>query len=199
MSLLKELGSLQVKILKYLAENPKQHKQNIQNGIGHPSSQYGSISKAVDSLEKMGYIESEKGLSKKQVEISLYSCTEVGAWYALSKIPNIETLKVLDNYKEKYSAFDFFRKEHDRMPHELFTKYWNVMMQSTPLLEKSGKEAVNQMMYLIMSMLNQFTLEESAELIKQTIEYFPESKKMIDKLDLLQKLIKKDAEEKKDD
>ena len=35
--LFKELGSLQEKVLFFLAENPENHKQGIQQGINHPA------------------------------------------------------------------------------------------------------------------------------------------------------------------
>jgi len=57
----KELGSLQEKVLFFLAENPENHKQGIQQGINHPAEQYGSVSKAVDALKNMGLIERAVG------------------------------------------------------------------------------------------------------------------------------------------
>ena len=71
----KELGSLQEKALFFLAENPENHKQEIQQGISHPTDQYASIKNAVDMLEKFGYLESKKIASQKNVQIKIYHCT----------------------------------------------------------------------------------------------------------------------------
>ena len=67
----KELGSLQEKVLFFLAENPENHKKAIQQGIGHPDGQYGSVLNAIEPLEKLGYVESKEGLSKKNVKIKI--------------------------------------------------------------------------------------------------------------------------------
>ena len=64
----KELGNLQEKVLFFLAENPENHKQGIQQGINHPTDQYGSVKNAVDILEKFGYLESKITASQKNVK-----------------------------------------------------------------------------------------------------------------------------------
>ena len=63
MALHRELGSLQEKVLQYIAENPNQHKQGIQKAM--PSKQYGSILHAVNAFEKAEYIEPEEKRSEK--------------------------------------------------------------------------------------------------------------------------------------
>jgi hypothetical protein len=76
MALHRELGSLQMQVLDFIAKNPDQHKQSIQKGIS--SKDYGSVLNAVNALEKSGFIESIKEPSEKNVPIKLYNCTEKG-------------------------------------------------------------------------------------------------------------------------
>jgi DNA-binding PadR family transcriptional regulator len=86
-NIFKELGSLQEKVLFSVTENPQNHKQAIQQGIKHSAEQYGSVLKAVDAFEKLGFVESKKTSSQKKVQIKIYSCTDSGIFYALAKNP----------------------------------------------------------------------------------------------------------------
>ena len=198
MSLLKDLGSLKGKILAYLAENSESHIQKIQKGIGHPDDQYSSVHKAVKSLEKNGYIIAEEGTSDKSVKIKLYSCTDTGVFYVLSKHLDPNIIQIFKNYRKRYPVFDFMLKEHDRMKPELFDKMFSITMQSLPLAEKSNIDAAGQMLSLMVKMIEDFTEEERIEFLKDTLEYFPQARTTFSKLQNLVEAVTKTKEEDKE-
>jgi len=176
MALHRELGSLQEKVLLYLAENPNQHKQSIQKAL--PSKQYGAILHAVNSLEKSGYIESVETRSEKNVKMKLYSLSEKGIRYALSKASEDSILKILDVYKQKFSINEFFLSEYKRLGHELFFKQFKFMMKSLPLLENKNKdEAIQQMLFLAIKIHENLSLQEKKQRLKELIDFFPEAKR----------------------
>jgi DNA-binding PadR family transcriptional regulator len=88
------LGSLQAKVLVYLAKNPKEHIQAIQFGMN--SSNYGAIHNAIKSLEKKKYVQFEKGYSDKNIEINYYNCTEKGVSFALLYADKEEVKTILE-------------------------------------------------------------------------------------------------------
>lgn len=176
MALHRDLGSLQEKVLDYLAENPNQHKQSIQKAI--PSKQYGSILHAVNALEKAGYVESEDTLSEKNVPMKLYSCTDKGIQYALTKASEDSVLKILDAYKKKFSVNEFFLSEYKRLGHDRFFLFFKIMMKSLPILEKKDKdEAAQQMLFLAMKTQENLSPKEQKQMLKEITDQFPEAKK----------------------
>ena len=52
-----------------------------------------SVLKAINTLEKLGYVESKKIISQKNVEIKIYNCTDLGVFYALVKNTNADIPK----------------------------------------------------------------------------------------------------------
>ena len=106
---LKDLGSVQQKVLFFLAENPDEHKQAIQQGLKYPSKQYSSVLKAVSALEKLGYVESRNETPDKNVKIKVYHCTEAGVLYVLCKNPYADFVRFLDAYKNLNPVFNSFR------------------------------------------------------------------------------------------
>lgn len=162
-----QLGSLQSKILYFLAENPKNHKQAIQKGIRHPPEQYGSVLKAVNSLEKGGYIKSRKGLSKKNRKIKFYGCTEKGVSYTLVNNTYADIIKILDNYKEDYPVFKHFRNQYDVWGHNLFVRFYSYLSQFRAMQDKYGLEATIPHMYMmICTSLKDFTPQEKEKILK---------------------------------
>jgi len=137
MSILKDLGNLQKKIIFYLAENPKQHKETIQKKLEH--KYYGAVLNAVRRLEKSGFLVSEKARSKKNVKIKLYSCSEKGVFYALIKNEKANVLKILENYKD-YRVVKRLREVCDMLGEEVFVKLLRFVQPFLPLVESLNVE-----------------------------------------------------------
>ena len=175
----KELGNLQEKALFYLAQNPESHKQAIQHGLKHPSDQYGSISKAVDSLEKMSFISSKEGISQKNVKIKLYYCTDSGVFYTLThSTENI--LGVLDAYKSTVAFCNAFRQLYDVWGKEHFTTYIKDVGKFLPVMQRDGAEVA--MPYLLMLIFEEMKKIDPAKRMKNAkaaLKLFPESKKYL--------------------
>lgn len=147
MSKHKEVGSLEKKVLYYLAENCDHfHKQKIQKGIGYPSEQYGSVLKAVNSLERKQFIKSEMGESEKGRVIKLYSCTEKGVSYTIAHNPEADIPLILDNYEKEYSIFGHFRYQYEIWGHDLFIKFYNYIGQYQALGKEYGFEKSTALM-----------------------------------------------------
>ena len=144
----KELGSLQEKVLFFLAENPENHKQAIQQGIQYPSEQYGSVLKAVDTLEKSDYIKSKEIKSQKNVKIKIYNCTELGVFYALTRNSDANILKILDTHKDKIEFCKQFRAIYDVWGHDHFAMFVKDMSEFLPMVQKNGVEQASP--YLMM-------------------------------------------------
>jgi len=181
MSLLKDLGSLQLKILEFLAENPYNHRQAIQQKIGYPAEQYASIHHAVTALEKMGYIESKESLSEKKVKIKLYSCTEIGVFYVLSRNKNLNptVLRIFEAYHDKYPQIDFLLRKYQTTDVKFFTTYYSLVISSLPFFQKGRNEGINQMMLLLSVMGDDVEWEK---FLKDYLEYFPNSRVSLEKL-----------------
>lgn len=175
----KELGKLQEKVLIYLAENPDNHKQAIQQGIQHPPDQYGSISNAVSTLEKLGYIESKEGISQKKVKIKLYYCNESGVFYALTH-PNNDVIKILESYKSRVEFCNSFRQLYDIWGRENFVRYLRDVAKFLPIVKKEGMETA--MPYLLMLILEEMkTIDQKTRKrnAQEALKLFPESKKWL--------------------
>lgn len=189
MSLLKDLGSLQLKILEFLAENPYNHRQAIQQKIGYPPVQYASIHHAVTALEKMGYIESKEGISEKKVKIKLYSCTEIGVFYVLSryKTLNPTVLRIFEAYHGKYPIIDFFLRKYRTTGAEFFTTFYGLVVPSLPFFQKGRDEGINQLLLLMSATADNLEWEK---FLKDYLDYFPGSRKSLQKLrNLLNELL----------
>ena len=172
----KELGCLQEKVLFYLAQNPGKHKQAIQQGIQHPSDQYGSIYNAVDTLEKLGFIESTEGISQKKVKIRIYSCTDSGVFYALThSTPNI--VKVLDAYKSKVEFCNSFRQLYDVWGQDHFSTYLKDVGKFLPIVQRDGTEvAMPYLLMLLLQEMKNIDPKDRKRNAKEALKVFPESK-----------------------
>jgi DNA-binding PadR family transcriptional regulator len=174
----KNLGSLQEKVLFFLAENPDNHTQNIQKGIGHPSDQYGSVLKAVRSLERLGYVESQEGTSKKKVSIRIYSCTENGVLYALTRNPDAHLEKILNAYKKKHPNLHFLRSTYDVYGPETFAILMKDVGQFLPMIEKDGfQKALPFMILKTQGQLKELGAEKSVKFIKELMKHSPTARK----------------------
>jgi DNA-binding PadR family transcriptional regulator len=149
----KNLGTLQEKVLYFLAENPHNHKQAIQKGIEHPDDQYGSVLKAVEALKDSGCIKWKKGKSMKKVSIKFYDCTEEGAFYALARNPRANVLKILDAYKDQYDSYKALRNLYDAYGHDLFVKFIRDVDEFLPMVQKQGLEKA--LPYLFMKIVRE--------------------------------------------
>ena len=176
----KELGSLQEKVLFYLAENPEHHKQGILQGILHPTEQYGSIVKAVDALEKFSFIQSKDAISQKNLKIKIYYCTESGVFYALTKNSSANVLKILDAYKNSVDFCKSFRQLYEVWGHDHFIMYLRDIGDFLPIVQKNGMDVA--MPYLLMKILKQMqnidtkTRKRNA---KEALRLFPQSKQLL--------------------
>ena len=176
----KQLGSLQEKVLFYLAENPKNHKQAIQQGINHPADQYSSVLNAVNALEKLGYIESEKATSEKNVKIKIYRCTDLGIFYSLTKNSFANIPKVLDKCKERIDFCNSFRALYDVWGHDQFALFLKNIGEFLPMVQKNGVEQA--VPYLLMKMIEQthsIDPKRRKRNVKEALKQFPQTKQML--------------------
>lgn len=177
---LKELGSLQKKVLFFLAENPDNHKQAIQQGINYPAEQYGSVAKAVTALENSDYIESKEVFSKKGVKIKSYICTELGVFYTLCKNPYANFIKVLDSYKNQSETWASFRGLYDVWGNDGFVRFFRDVSDFLPMMKKEGIEKALTFLFLKIAMdaqaLDPKTRRKNA---KAAMKQFPHTKQMM--------------------
>jgi DNA-binding PadR family transcriptional regulator len=176
----KELGSLQEKVLFFLAENPQNHKQAIQQGIKHPAEQYGSILKAVDALEKLGFAESKKTPSQKKVQIKIYSCTDSGVFYALAKNPCSNIPKILDAYKLKFEFCKSFRQLYDVWGHDYFAMYIRDAVELLPIVQKNGfGQALPYLLMKAIEEMKNIDPKIRKKNAREALKLFPETKQML--------------------
>jgi len=179
-NIFKELGSLQQKALYFLAENPDNHKQAIQKGINHPADQYGSVSKAVDSLEELGFVCSTLTRSQKNNPIKLFRCTDEGVLYALARNPLRDIPKVLDSYKEYVGFCGQFRALYDVWGPEHMAVFLNDLGEFLPMVHSKGIDYAAP--YLLMTFAKQQqTLDRKTKKnnVKEAIKQFPKTKQML--------------------
>jgi DNA-binding PadR family transcriptional regulator len=176
-AIFKELGSLQEKILFYLAQNPENHKQAIQQGLKHPSDQYGSICKAVDSLEKVGFISSKEGISQKKVKIKIYYCTDLGVFYTLTHSSD-NILEILDAYKSRVDFCQSFRQLYDVWGQAHLSMYLKDVGKFLPVMQKDGVEvAMPYLLMLIFEEMKKIDPQTRKKNAKAALKLFPDSKK----------------------
>ena len=178
--LFKKLGSLQEKVLFFLAENPENHKQGIQQGINHPAEQYGSVSKAVDALEKFGFIAAIEGVSQKNLKIKIYSCTESGVFYALTRNASAKPVEILEAYKNKVSWCKSLRQLYIVWGHDHFMAYFRDVGDILPIMQKKGvAEAMPYMFFKAVKLTHSIDKKTRNKNVKEALKLFPENKEML--------------------
>lgn len=176
----KELGSLQEKTLFFLAENPENHKQGIQQGINHPAEQYGSVSKAVDALETLGFITAKEAMSQKKVRIKTYSCTESGLFYALTRNPSADAIKLFEAYKSKVSWCKSLRQLYDVWGHDHFMEYFRDVGDVLPIIQNKGfAEAMPYLFFKAVKLTHSIDKKTSNRNVKEAMKLFPHTKDML--------------------
>lgn len=180
-----ELGSLQKKVLYFIAENPDRHKLQIQKGIGYRRERYGSVLNAVKVLESKGLIKTVKTETRRSIEVRYYSCTEEGVWYTLIKNPKADILKILDSYKNKYPSIMSLRQDYDKLGHERFMEFLRLEEKFLPIVRKLGLEEAFPFMLSITKKdleAKGYGLEELKGLLKEMIDYSPRARKAVENL-----------------
>ncbi len=176
----KELGSLQEKILFFLAENPENHKQGIQQGINHPADQYGSVSKAVDALETFGFVIPKDAVSQKNVKIKTYSCTESGVFYALTRNPSANPVKIFEAYQSKVSWCKSLRQLYDVWGHDHFMAYFRDVGDVLPIVQKKGfAEALPYLFFKAVKLTHSIDKKTGNRNVKEALKLFPETKEVL--------------------
>ena len=176
----KELGSLQEKVVFFLAENPENHKQAIQKGIEHPAEQYGSVKKAVDKLEELGFIKSKKTLSQKKVEIKNYECTELGIFYALARNSCANILKILDGYESRVEFCKSFRALFNVWGHDHFARFLRDLSEFLPMVRKNGVElAVPYLLMKITRQMQSLDRKTRKKNVRAVLKQYPHTKQML--------------------
>jgi DNA-binding PadR family transcriptional regulator len=176
----KELGSLQEKVLFFVAENPEKHKQGIQQDINHPADQYGSVKNAVDKLEELGYIESTTALSKKKVEIKLFWCTESGIFYALTRNPSADIPKILEANKSKIPFCKAFYQLYTVWGKDNFVRYLNDTVEYLPMIQKNGiTQTLPYLFIQAVKEMKDIDPETRKQNIIDALKMFPEVKEIL--------------------
>ena len=178
---LKDIGSLKEKILLFLAENPDKNTQALQKELGYPSTQYPNIMKAVKALEKLELVQSKTGKSMKNVQMKIYSCTEEGVFYVLTKNSNANVLKILDSYKDRINLAKSLRQLYDLWGPEVFIHFLKDMSTFLPLILKEGWD--NALPYIVMKGymgIQNFNSKKRRQIGAQTLKHFPQAKKFME-------------------
>lgn len=179
-SYFKELGSLQEKVLFYLAENPNKNAQEIQNGIEYPSEQYGNVNKAVKALEKLKFAKSKEGKSQKGVDIKLYSCTENGIFYTLARNPKSDIKKIVGNYKQDYQFFTPFLDLYSVWGKERITKFFENSFEFVLIMKKEGQEKA--LSFLLMKILDEaqdLDQKTRKRIAREILKRFPKTRQIM--------------------
>jgi hypothetical protein len=88
--------------------------------------------------------------------MKLYSVSDKGIQYALSKPSGDSVLKILEANKQKFSVNGFFfLSEHKRLGHDLLFQNFGIMMKSLPLLENKDKEEDNRVRASIVELVSE--------------------------------------------
>jgi DNA-binding PadR family transcriptional regulator len=175
---LRKLGSLQEKVLFFLAENPRNHKQAIQKGIEYPDDQYGSVSNAVDALEKLKFITYKKGMSEKKVEIKFYSCTEEGVTYSLANNSDADLKKILTLYKE-YPFIGLLKTNYET-DRDLFNIMFNRMVQVLPMLgRRKPEEIIGYILMAFVQDTENLSFKQKVDMLKRLRKFSPQAKEAI--------------------
>jgi DNA-binding PadR family transcriptional regulator len=176
----KELGSLQEKILFHLAENPDKNAQEIQKDIDYPSSQYGNVNTTVKGLEKLGYIKSKGGKSKKNLEIKLYSCTENGVFYALAKNPKANIKSIITTYENEYPVFVPFLELYSVMGKERIAKFFENSLDLALIANKEGYDkAISSLLIKVLNEVRDLDKKTRKKFAKKTMKLFPKTHQMM--------------------
>jgi len=145
-----------------------------------PKDQYGSISKAVDSLEEQHFITSKLTKSQKNNEIKLFRCTDEGVLYSLAKNPSCNIPKVLDSNKEQVEFCKQFRALYNAWGPEHMAMFLKDMGEFLPMVHTKGIEYATP--YLLMKFAKQQqTLDPKTKKrnVKEAIKQFPKTKQML--------------------
>ena len=171
---------MQEKVLFFLAENPENHKQGIQQGINHPAEQYGSVSKAVDALEKFGFVAAIEGVSQKNLKIKIYSCTESGVFYALTRNPSAKPVEIFEANKDKVSWCKSLRQLYDVWGHDHFMAYFRDVGDVLPIIQNKGvAEAMPYMFFKAVKLTHSIDKKTRNKNVKEALKLFPENKEML--------------------
>ena len=163
-----------------MAENSENHKQAIQKGIEYPDDQYGSVKKAVDKLEELGYIKSKQTLSQKKVEIKEYECTELGVFYALARNPNANTLRILEGYESRIEFCKSFKALYNVWGHDHFAMFLRDIGEFLPMVRKKGVEvAVPYLLMKIMRQTRSLDKKTRKKNVRAVFKQYPHTKQML--------------------
>jgi len=174
-------GSLQSKVLIYVAKNPKTNIQEVQFGLKNKN--YGAVHNTIKSLEKKGCLITEEGLSKINTKIEFYSCTENGVFYALSFAKESDLIKILEAEKEKFDSIKYFVSEYERMGEADFIFWFRDFIKFTPMLENNNiEEIIGTMIMFYSKKFEEAKSGERVEFIKSAMKNFPSAKKAVDDL-----------------
>jgi DNA-binding PadR family transcriptional regulator len=167
-------------VLFFLAENPDNHKQAIQQGIKHPSDQYGSISKAVDPLEKLGFIKSKSSRSQKNNEIKLFRCTDEGVLYALARNPTSNISKVIDAYKDQTEFCIQFKALYQIWGQDHFVMFLKDIGEFLPMVHNKGIEyATPYLLMKISEQMQRIDPKTRKKNVREAMKQFPNTKQML--------------------
>lgn len=174
---IKELGTLQEKVLYYLAENPDKCKQAIQKGIDHPADQYASILNAVNALKKLEYVKFNVKPSQKKVPIEFYSLTDLGVFYTLVMTPNPNYLKILTAYENQNEAWHGLRLFCLDAGQEMFADVFKGVSEFIPIMRKDGMDAAMMQVFLRAHMrARKLKMDVRRKNAKVAMKHYPELK-----------------------
>ena len=173
------LGTRQEKVLFFIAENPDLDGQAIWQGLRYPPDQTGNVYTTTKKLEKLEFIKSKEGFSKKKVKIKLYSCTEKGILYTITYNPIVDVIRVLDNCKDEYNLCNVFRAMHEIFGHDLFMNQAKNIRDMLPMVQSEGLENVAPFFFMkIFLETKNLDAKKRKKIAKEILSEFPNTKRM---------------------
>jgi hypothetical protein len=119
-------------------------------------------------------------VSQKNVRIKTYSCTESGIFYALTRDPSADPVKIFEAYKSEVSWCKSLRQLYDVWGHEHFMAYFRDVGDVLPIIQKKGfDEALPYLFFKAVKLTHSIDKKTRNRNVKEALKLFPENKEML--------------------
>ena len=128
----------------------------------------------------ISFVVPKDAVSQKNVRIKTYSCTESGIFYALTRDPSANPVKIFDAYKSEVSWCKSLRQLYDVWGHDHFMAYFRDVGDVLPLIQKKGfAEALPYMFFKAVKLTHSIDKKTRNRNVKEALKLFPENKEVL--------------------